>query len=32
MPCTACNMTDEGAVPLTPEGFKTEVEKDGWQH
>jgi len=25
-------MADEGAAPRLPDGFKTEVDKDGWRH
>jgi hypothetical protein len=32
MPCPDCNMTEEGADPRMPEGFKTEIDKDGWRH
>jgi hypothetical protein len=32
MPCPPCNTVDEGAEPRLPEGFKTEVDKDGWRH
>jgi len=28
-PCPWCN---EGDPPRMPEGFKTEVDKDGWRH
>jgi hypothetical protein len=32
MPCQVCNMADDGDVPRMPEGFKTEVDKDGWRN
>ena len=32
MPCPACNMADEGGAPRLPDGFKTDVDKDGWRH
>jgi hypothetical protein len=28
-PCPACNATNDGAAPRMPEGFKTDVDKDG---
>jgi hypothetical protein len=31
-PCPACNVPEEGAAPRMPEGFRTEVDKDGWRH
>jgi hypothetical protein len=27
-----CNASDDGACPRMPDGFKTEVDKDGWRH
>jgi hypothetical protein len=30
-PCPACNATNDGAAPRMPEGFKTEVDNDGWR-
>jgi hypothetical protein len=32
MPCPACNIADEGAAPRLPDGFKTDVDKDGRRH
>jgi hypothetical protein len=32
MPCPACNTPDNDDPPRPPEGFKTEVDKDGWRH
>jgi hypothetical protein len=32
MPCPACNIPEEGAAPRPPDGFKTEVDKDGRRH
>jgi hypothetical protein len=32
MPCPTCNMTDDDTAPRMPDGFKTEVDKDGWRH
>jgi hypothetical protein len=29
--CPACN-AGEGEVPRMPEGFRVEVDKDGWRH
>jgi hypothetical protein len=31
-PCPACNASGEGEAPRMPDGFKTEVDKDGWRH
>ncbi|MGK7059224.1 hypothetical protein AB4853_22425 [Bradyrhizobium sp. 1050_B9_N1_2] len=31
-PCPACNAAGEGEVPRMPEGFRVEVDKDGWRH
>ena len=31
-PCGRCNAPAEGEVPRMPEGFSTEVDKDGWRH
>ncbi|SHG92841.1 hypothetical protein SAMN05443248_3110 [Bradyrhizobium erythrophlei] len=31
-PCPDCNVTKEGEVPRMPEGFRIEVDKDGWRH
>jgi len=32
MPYPSCNMPEEGAVPRMPDGFKIEVDEDGWRH
>jgi hypothetical protein len=32
MPCPTCNIPEEGAAPRMPDGFKTEVDKDGWRN
>jgi hypothetical protein len=32
MPCATCNMSDEGTSPRLPDGFKTDIDKDGWRH
>lgn len=29
MLCLSCNTVEEGASPRLPEGFKTEIDKDG---
>jgi hypothetical protein len=29
-PCGRCNVDDE--IPRLPDGFKTEIDKDGWRH
>jgi hypothetical protein len=31
-PLSGCNIPEEGAAPRMPDGFKTEVDKDGWRH
>jgi hypothetical protein len=31
-PCPWCNVPGEGEAPRMPDGFKTEVDKDGWRH
>ena len=31
-PCPACNAAGDGEVPRMPEGFRVEVDKDGWRH
>ena len=31
MPCPNCNIPQEDS-PRAPEGFTTEVDKDGWRH
>ncbi|MCP2106688.1 hypothetical protein M2202_007532 [Bradyrhizobium japonicum] len=31
-PSPACNAAGEGEVPRMPEGFRVEVDKDGWRH
>jgi hypothetical protein len=30
-PCPRCNVT-ENEPPRMPEGFRTEIDKDGWRH
>ncbi|WP_025036151.1 hypothetical protein [Bradyrhizobium sp. DOA9] len=30
--CPACNVPGEGELPRMPEGFRVEVDKDGWRH
>jgi hypothetical protein len=30
--CPVCNSTNGRDAPRLPEGFKTEVDKDGWRH
>ncbi len=32
MPCPWCNKPAVGKEPRLPDGFKTEVDKDGWRH
>ena len=32
MPCPWCNKPAEGDQPRRPEGFKIELDKDGWRH
>ena len=27
-----CNIPEDGASPRLPDGFKTEIGKDGWRH
>ena len=31
-PCPVCNGPAEGDVPRIPEGFRVEIDKDGWRH
>jgi hypothetical protein len=31
MPCLICNQPADGKPPQMPEGFKTDVDKDGWR-
>jgi hypothetical protein len=31
-PCPVCHGTNNRHAPQMPEGFKTEVGKDGWRH
>jgi hypothetical protein len=31
-PCPNCNVPVDGEPPRMPEGFRTEVNKDGWRH
>jgi hypothetical protein len=31
-PCPMCNSSEHSATPRMPDGFKTEVDKDGWRH
>jgi hypothetical protein len=31
-PCPMCNSSELGDAPRMPDGFKTEVDKDGWRH
>jgi hypothetical protein len=31
-PCPECNATNDANAPRMPEGFKTEVDKDGRRH
>jgi hypothetical protein len=32
MACPTCNVADDSEAPRLPDGFKTEVDKDGWRH
>jgi hypothetical protein len=31
-PCPMCNSSEHGETPRMPDGFKIEVDKDGWRH
>ena len=31
-PCPWCNLPAHGEAPRMPDGFKTDVDKDGWRH
>jgi hypothetical protein len=31
-PCPNCNTPSEGETPRMPDGFKTNVDKEGWRH
>jgi hypothetical protein len=30
MPCSACNVPEDGEAPRMPDGFEIEDENDGW--
>jgi hypothetical protein len=32
IPCPTCNQPAQGEMPRMPEGFRTEVDKDGWRN
>jgi hypothetical protein len=32
IPCPGCNLPTEDEAPRMPEGFQTDVDKDGWRH
>jgi hypothetical protein len=32
MPCSLCNEPLDGKPPRMPDGFKTDIDKDGWRH
>jgi hypothetical protein len=32
MPCSSCNIPEEGTAPRMPDGFKTDIDKKGWRH
>jgi len=31
-PCPSCNVPAEGDAPRRPDGFRVEIDKDGWRH
>jgi hypothetical protein len=33
MPCSLCNVPDDGGAPRMPDGFEIKINKDGgWLH
>ena len=32
MPCSLCDLPEDGEEPRMPDGFQTNFDKDGWCH